>query len=77
MKLFELTIHESTGTDGHSPGTWEWRIADNEGGMSFDGGWPDEATARAKGEHMLGELKAEAADCRRKDYRDSRGRFTR
>lgn len=76
MRTFELTTHQSFGSDGYTSGTWEWRITSSDGEMWFDGGWPSREVAQDKGDVRLSKLMREECDCRCSG-RDARGRFTR
>lgn len=54
-----LTVVETDGSNGYSPGTWEWRITETgTGTMSFDGGWPSRESALDAGQKALARLGA-------------------
>lgn len=54
-----LTVHQTDGSNGHNPDTWEWRIGEQGLCSDFSGGWPSRAAAAEAGRKRLAEMRAE------------------
>ena len=66
MAKITLTTHQTDGSNGYEPGTWEWRITvekEDTWDMCFDGGWPSEAIALEAGQAKLRELTVSCTLC--------------